>query len=107
MSVTLARSVLILAALLLGLAPVHVLVRDICTPAAAALHAKGSGCDCEASGCQSGAAVFCGQCLSAVSLAVDSPDLSHPVVRSARTFVHDSGFGRTLEPPVPPPEQAA
>lgn len=104
------RSLLALAALLLGLGPVHALVAGSCkldVSIAQNMDAKGGACDCEASGCQSGQALFCGQCLNAIGAAVDSHDLSHPVLRLALPLVRMSWRGRTLEPPVPPPEQAA
>ena len=101
-----AKILSLLAAFLLGLGPVHALTMDICKPALT-MDRQGSGCDCESSGCQKGAPVFCGQCLPAISAVADGLNLKRSVDRCIPAFVADDNLGRTLTPPVPPPEMAA
>jgi hypothetical protein len=103
-----ARSILVLAAVLLGLGPVHALVMETCeSDAGLSIAMDGSGCDCAASGCQNGAPVFCGQCLIAVSAATSGLALPHPAARRVPALEHDGLLERALAPPVPPPKLTA
>jgi hypothetical protein len=102
------RSILLLAALLLGLGPAQAMFADVCTSSATAMTDAGSsGCDCNASDCERGAPVSCGQCLAIASERTSAPDLLRPVTRQALDAADRHAQGFSPEPLVPPPRMAA